>query len=153
MPNFTNSVVACNESWAEHGRRDGSQTRTHTLCILPGSMLLRSNMGVRPLLAALSTPMTLRPSFSNWSMLSWRTSPRNEPVLSCRGISYSDEKFIMAETQFSRHIGAHNPPPLVLVLVSAELAHREPQRAALSCVRSTKGISALASTFARPERP
>ncbi len=47
-------------------------------------MLGRSNSGERGGLDADSAPMlTRRPSFSNWSMLSWRTRPRRLPVASC----------------------------------------------------------------------
>ena len=60
------------------------QRRQRALCTEPWSMLGRSNSGERGGLEADSVPMlTRRPSFSNWSMLSWRTRPRRLPVASC----------------------------------------------------------------------
>ena len=61
---------------------DNYASATHTLCVLPGSMLVRSKKGVLACLAELSGS-TRRPSFSNWSMLSCRTSPRRDPSWSC----------------------------------------------------------------------
>ena len=58
------------------------EVETSTLCMLPGSMLVRSNMGGFWCLAELSGS-TLLPSFSNWSMLSCRTRPRKDPSVSC----------------------------------------------------------------------
>ena len=83
-------------------------------------MLLRSNMGVRPCcLAALSAEAIMRrPSFSNWSMLSWRTSPRRLPDVSC--------------------CAAHHPRKLVLSHAKDSQAAKSPQW----------GMSKVAPSFA-----
>lgn len=51
-----------------------------TLWTPMGSVPCRSNSGVRMGLPTLSVCMLTRlPSFSNWSIDSWRTRPRSEP--------------------------------------------------------------------------